>query len=166
MTFDAIPAGSAIFLDANTLVYAFTADPRFGPACETLLKRIENNELQGFTSAHVLSEMAHRLMTLEASSTLRRVLAGLANWLKRHPKEVQILNAYRNAIDELSTLPITILPVTGAHVSLAADVSRSYGLLTNDALVVVIMQQHGLTCIASNDSDFDRIPGLTRYAPV
>ena len=32
-------------------------------------------------------------------------------------------------------------------------------------LIVVLMQQHGMTNLASLDEDFDRVPGLTRYAP-
>jgi hypothetical protein len=28
-----------------------------------------------------------------------------------------------------------------------------------------ILQTNGLTKIASHDADFDRVPGLTRYAP-
>lgn len=164
VTFDSIPAGSAVFLDANTLVYAFTADPRFSAACANLLRRIENKEFQAVTSAHV-GEMAHRLITLEASSKLKRALAGLVNWLKRHPLEVQALSSNRNAIDELSILPITIHAVTRANVSQAVYISRAHGLLTNDALTVAIMNQHGLTRIASNDADFDRLPGFTRFTP-
>jgi predicted nucleic acid-binding protein len=38
-------------------------------------------------------------------------------------------------------------------------------LLTNDALTVTVMQANGLTKVAGADSDFDRVPGLTRYAP-
>ncbi|MBW3540208.1 MAG: PIN domain-containing protein [Planctomycetes bacterium] len=37
--------------------------------------------------------------------------------------------------------------------------------LTNDALVVAVMQAHGLPDLASHDADFDRVAGLTRYAP-
>ncbi len=33
------------------------------------------------------------------------------------------------------------------------------------ALIVAVMQSHGLTNLASSDSDFDRVAGLTRYAP-
>ena len=33
MTFANIPAGTAIFLDANTLIYHFTNEPQFGSAC-------------------------------------------------------------------------------------------------------------------------------------
>ncbi|MGH7170092.1 MAG: PIN domain-containing protein [Gemmataceae bacterium] len=38
-------------------------------------------------------------------------------------------------------------------------------MLHNDALIVAVMQANGLTNLASEDDDFDRVPGLTRYAP-
>jgi len=37
--------------------------------------------------------------------------------------------------------------------------------LSGDALVVAVMREHGLVNLASNDADFDRVPGLTRFAP-
>ena len=40
------------------------------------------------------------------------------------------------------------------------------GLLTNDALIAAVMRAGGLTRIASHDTDFDRVPGITRYGPV
>ena len=60
---------------------------------------------------------------------------------------------------------LDVLPVGKSHVSLAADVSRQTGLLCGDALVVAVMQAHGLANLASKDADFDRVPGITRYAP-
>jgi len=39
-------------------------------------------------------------------------------------------------------------------------------MLTNDALLIVLVQNHSLSHLASNDADFDRVPGITRYAPV
>ena len=44
MTFDAIAAGDAIFVDANVLLYYFTAHPRYGSACQKLLDRIDNKK--------------------------------------------------------------------------------------------------------------------------
>ena len=76
MTFAQIPAGAAIFLDANTLVYHFANHPNFGAVCTQLVKRIEQHQLPGFISTHVLSEIAHRLMTLEASTGLAGRLPG------------------------------------------------------------------------------------------
>jgi len=166
VTFDDIPAGAAIFIDANCLIYAATADPTYGPACKRLLERIETKELTGYVSAHVLAELAHRLMTIEAAALFSRPLTGMANWLRRHPAEVQRLTRHRRAIDDVAAIPLTILPVTGPQVSRAADVTIQHGLLTNDALIVVLMQDNGLTLLASVDADFDRVPGITRYAPV
>jgi predicted nucleic acid-binding protein len=166
MIFDDLAVGTPTFVDANVLVFAATAYPALGPSCKHFLERIENNELRGFTSAHVLSEVGHRVMTIEAASPLGRPMAGIANWFRRHPAEVQRLSRHRQAIDDCMAIPLTILPVSGPQVSRAADLSAQHGLLTNDALIVVVMQDCQLNALASNDSDFDRVPGITRYAPV
>jgi predicted nucleic acid-binding protein len=47
----------------------------------------------------------------------------------------------------------------------ATRISRQHELLTGDALIVAAMQAHGLTAIASNDADFDRVSTLVRYTP-
>jgi predicted nucleic acid-binding protein len=33
-------------------------------------------------------------------------------------------------------------------------------------LIVAVRQAHGLGKLASHDAAFDRVPGLTRYAPL
>jgi predicted nucleic acid-binding protein len=87
MTFLDIPAGASVFLEANVLVYHFTADPQFGPPCTDLIRRIEQQEIVGFE------------------------------------------------------------------------------LLSGDGLIVAVLQANGLTHLASQDADFDRVPGIIRYAP-
>jgi predicted nucleic acid-binding protein len=166
MIFDDIPAGSAVFVDANIFIYYFEPHPVFGPACQQLFLRIDNKEIQGFTSAAVFSDVVHRVMTQEAARRHSRPMAGVANWLKQHPAEIQQLSTHRLAVDDISLIGIQVLPITGSLVSRAADLSQRFGLLTNDALVISTMQSHGLTVLASHDADFDRVPGLTRYAPV
>jgi predicted nucleic acid-binding protein len=47
----------------------------------------------------------------------------------------------------------------------AARLSRQYELLSGDALIVAVMQANGLTQLASNDADFDRVAWITRFAP-
>jgi predicted nucleic acid-binding protein len=68
MNFASILAGATVFLDANTLVYHFSAHPTYGPPSATLLDRIEKLDCQGATSTHLLSEMMHKLMTIEAQN--------------------------------------------------------------------------------------------------
>jgi predicted nucleic acid-binding protein len=166
MTFPDIAAGSAVFVDANTFVYHFIADPTYGTACTKLLDRIDQQDIQGITSAHVLGELAHRLMTLEARQRFGWASAGMANRLKRHSADVQQLTWHKRGIDEVRAIEVKVLPVEGSDVSLAADISSQFGLLSNDALIVVLMQRHGITHLASVDADFDRVPGITRYTPV
>lgn len=166
MTFLDILTGQAVFVDANIFLFYFGSDPVLGPPCDQLLQRIEQGDIQGYTSAHVLNEMAHRLMTEEAQQRFNWPMTGIARRLRRHPAQVQLLARPRQAIDELSMIGLQVLPVTGAQVSLAIDVSNQHGLLSSDALLVAVMRQQGLQALASHDGDFDRVPGLTRYAPV
>jgi predicted nucleic acid-binding protein len=166
MIFADLPSGTEVFLDANTLIYHFSFHSQFGNACTELVERIEHQDLVGYISAHVLNEVVHRLMTMEASSVFGRPFRGIVRRMKRHPVDVQSLSHYRHAIDEIPLLGIQILPLLPRQVSLAADVTRQFGLLNSDALVVVIMRDQGLTHLASNDADFDRVPGITRYGPV
>jgi hypothetical protein len=93
MIFADLSAGDSVFVDANSLIYHFAPDPVLGPPCGQLLQRIENQELGGFTSIHLLSEVAHKLMTIEANALLGWPFAGMVNRLRRHPAEVQRLTA-------------------------------------------------------------------------
>jgi len=165
MTFDQIPVGAAVFLDANTPIYHFAADPKFGAACTRLLKRIENQDIRGFTSAHVLADVAHRLMTLEAMARLGWPATRLAARLRKQHAEIPKLALYQQALVKLDQMGLQVLPLSVSLVLAAANYSQQFELLTGDALIVAVMQQHGLTSLASNDADFDRVPGLTRYAP-
>ena len=165
MNLDAIPAGLAVFVDANALLYYFTAYPHYGSAFQNLLDRIENKEISGFTSAHVLTEVVDRLMTIEACQRFGWPAQGIAQRLRKHPAEVQQLTRSRQALDEITLIGVDVLPIGKTHVSLGADISRQLGLLCGDALVVAVMQAHALTNLASKDADFDRVPGITRYGP-
>ena len=165
MIFTDLPPGVSVFLDANTLLYQFTADAKYGAACTELVERIERQELAGFTSTHVVSEVAHRLMTIEAALRFSRTFAGIAPWLKKHPNELQQLTRFRQAIQEVPRYRLQILTIPADLLDPAAEVSQQTGLLHNDALIVPRMRLHGLSNLASADADFDRVPGLTRYAP-
>ncbi len=166
MIFADLAAGDTIFVDANTFIYHFAPDPVLASPCGQLLQRIENQEFDGFTSLHLLSEVAHKLMTLEANRIFGWPLMGMANRLRRHPAEVQRLTAFRQAIHQVATSRIRVLAAPVSALVDATAISQQTGLLINDALIVALMRANGLTRLASHDADFDRVPGLTRYAPV
>jgi predicted nucleic acid-binding protein len=164
MTFADLAAGDDLFLDANLLVYHFAPDPLLGVPCSQLLARIANGEVRAFTSTHVLSEAAHHLMTLEAAQ-LFGWSSKVVQHLKQQPMQISKLTRFRTSIEAVSRLNIQVLTVQPDWIAAAAGLSQQYGLLSNDALIVAVMQAHGLSKLASNDADFDRVPGLTRYAP-
>jgi len=166
MIFADIPDATSIFVDANAFVYALAPDPQFGPPAGQLLERVERGDLLGFTSSHCLSDAAHRLMCLEACATFQWPFAGIANRLKHHAAQIQQLNKYRQAMDAVVRIGMQTIVTSAHHVLLATAISQQYGLLSGDALIVVLMQESGLAHVASNDADFDRVPGITRCTRV
>jgi predicted nucleic acid-binding protein len=48
----------------------------------------------------------------------------------------------------------------------AAQIERqSFGLLTNDSMIVACMRQQGVTAIATSDSDFEQVSGISVFRP-
>jgi predicted nucleic acid-binding protein len=166
MIFADLPAGDAVFVDANPFVYHFTNHLRFGAACTALLERIERQEIQGLTSSHCLADVVHRIMTIEAMTRLNWPASGLAARLKKHHAEIPKLGLYQQAIAKVGQMGIHVFPISETLVIAASHISQQFELLTGDALIVAVMRLHGLTNLASDDADFDRVAGLTRYASV
>ena len=166
MIFADLTAGDSVFVDANVLVYHFAPHPTFGTACRQLVQRIENQDLVGFTSTHVLGEVAHQLMLAEALTLPGWSPGKVKKRLRQQPGVLQPLMRFRTAVETVLQSRITGLTIAPALLGTAATLSQQCGLLTNDALTVALMQANGLTKLASADVDFDRVPGLTRYASV
>jgi len=165
MNFASLSAGESVFLDANVLVYHFGPHPVLGAASSALVRRIENQELQGLTSTSVLSEVAHHLMGLDDSRFFgwrNKVVYRLG----QSPGNIQRLSKFRQALEEIPQLGIQILSIPPDLPGVAAIVSQQIGLLSNDALIVALMQSNNLTNLASHDADFDRVPGIKRFGPV
>jgi predicted nucleic acid-binding protein len=165
MTFADLVAGDAVFIDANTLIYHCTIDPVYGPACTDLLDRVGRGDLTGYTSTHILAEVAHRLMALEAAKLLGKPKGSPAKFLKNHLAEIRRLAGFRQAIGDWYASNLQILTIPASLIPVMTALSQQVGLLSNDSLLAAVMQAQGLTKLASNDPDFDRVPGLTRYAP-
>ena len=133
MTFANIPPGSQVFLDANTLIYHASADPNYGAACKQLLERIARRDIEGFTSSHVLTDVAHRLMTLEAIASLGWAAKGIAVRLRHNRAENPKTQPFRQAIDDVVQMGVQVLPIDFSLVSAGTALSQQFGLLTGDA---------------------------------
>jgi predicted nucleic acid-binding protein len=165
MILDDLAAGDLVFVDANILIYHFSPHPTFGTSCQRLMQRIQNQELEALASTHVVAEVAHQLMIVEASNLPGWTPGKVQQRLRRHPAAVQSLSRFRTAVEILLQSRLKILPVVPSLLQPAAMLSQQHGLLTNDAICVALMQAQGITKVASADADFDRVPGIVRYAP-
>jgi predicted nucleic acid-binding protein len=103
-------------------------------------------------------------MTIEAMNRFGWPAAGLAARLRKHRAEIPNLVLFQQAVAKVPQLAIQTVPITEQLVLEATVLSPKYELLTGDALIVAVMLAHGVTNLASADADFDRVPGLTRYA--
>ena len=115
---------------------------------------IARRELAAFTATHLLSEVAHRVMTTEASSLHKWPASGIVARLKQNPGIVQNLTNFRHAVEQIPLYGVHVLVIPAALVATAANVSQQTGLLSNDALIVAVLRTHGLTKLASNDRVF------------
>jgi predicted nucleic acid-binding protein len=165
MIFADLLAGEPVFVDANILIYHFGPHPIFGAACQQLVQRIEKQEIRGFTSTHVLGEIAHQLMIIEALSLPGWTPGKVKQRLRQQSGALLALTRFRAAVEAVLQSNIQVLTIAPALLGIATVICQQNGLLTNDALSVAIMRANGLSKIASHDIDFDRVPGLTRYAP-
>lgn len=160
-----MPAGARVLVDSNVLVYHFQPHPVFGPMCNRLMERIERQDIEGITFTNLLSELAHRLLLIEAVALPGWGSGKVLNRRKQQPTVIQRLTVYQTAVEAVLQSRMVVLSVPAALLSTATALSRQHSLLTNDALILGVMQQQRLTNLASGDSDFDRVPGITRYAP-
>ncbi len=133
MNFAQIPAGASVLLDANVFVYHFGRHAVLQPACQQLLERVARGDVVGFSSSDVLSDVAHRMMTIEAAGKYGWPMTGIAYRLQRHPAELQALAQFRQAVEEIPQFGVQVLPITAGDVLAAAALSQQHGLLSGDA---------------------------------
>jgi len=162
MNLDEVPQGERIYIDANILIYHFS---RVSMACRSFLARCESKQLEAFTGTHVLLEVAHRLMVLEALH--KELISGgqPARKLKEKPEVIKGLSDYNLAVRQIPRMGVRVKALTPNIVKESETVRLQYGLLTNDSVSVAMMRKLRLTVIATHDSDLLRIADLRAYRP-
>jgi predicted nucleic acid-binding protein len=104
-------------------------------------------------------------MTFEAATLAGSSASQVTRRLRQQPETIQNLSRFRVAIESIFSPRIQILSIPAALTVSAVALSQQIGLLSNDALIVAVMQANGLSKLASNDADLDRVPGFIRYTP-
>lgn len=152
--------GPEIYLD-TTAFYAFLRVAE--PAAGILFRQIEVGELQAYTSVLTFDEIAYRLLLAH----IRDHHSGSPLDNLRNDETNMIHTYYPPIAAKLQLLHIlphlTMLSVTAKDIAQMHEYILQHQLRPRDALHLAAMQKCGCFNLVSNDSDFDRIPALTRF---
>jgi predicted nucleic acid-binding protein len=157
-----VPAGEAVFIDANIFVYHFTG---LSPECTVFLERCEREELLGVTSVHILLETLHRLMMLEALNKGLLSPGNVAKKLREKPEVVRQLRDYQVCTEAIQEMGLEVLPLDVEIVPASRAARQRDGLLVNDSLTVALMEVQGLRALATADPDFAGVESISVYRP-
>lgn len=162
MKLDDLTPGERVFVDSNIFVYHFSGASR---QCRDLLRRCHAGDVDGVISYHILLEVTHRLMILEAR--LEGVVRGknAASQLLRKPDIVKKLHRYYRYALAIPSMGLNVLPLSADILALSHEARLKYGLLVNDSITVALMVANGVNCIATSDADFKRVVDIRVYSP-
>lgn len=157
-----------IFIDANIFTYLLTGHPIHGRACQQLLEKVENGDLEAYISPLVIDEVSYVLMV----QTTRR--AGSSADAKSRKQEMfavwqQCLAPVSEFYDYLdyliSTGHLKVLSLDYSISRIAMKCAEEYRLLPRDALHAACCKAYGIEEMATNDGDFKRVSFLTLWKP-
>jgi predicted nucleic acid-binding protein len=131
-----------IFVDSNVPMYLVGAAHPSKIAAQQLLERAVAGGERLVTDAEVLQEILHRYVAIARRDAIQPAF-----------------DALLGVVDEVFAVELT-------DVERAKDlVAGNPGLSARDALHIAVMGHQGVTRIMTFDTDFDRVPGVSRIGP-
>lgn len=157
-----------IFIDSNIFTYLLTAHPVHGRACQQLLEKVENGDLEAYISPLVIDEVSYVLMVQTAKKTgglidsksMKQEM--FASWQKC----LNPVSKFYDYLDHLiSTGHLKVLSLDYSISRIALNCAKEYRLLPRDALHVACCKAYGIKEMATNDGDFKRVSFLNLWKP-
>ena len=158
-----LQAGKRVFIDANIFIYHFTG---LSQECSAFLERCERGELWGVTAVHILLEVLHRLMMIEAVTKGLVTSGNVARKLRKRPNVVKQLADYQTQTEAILEMGIEVVGLTSDSLKIGHPYRCWDGLLVNDSLTAAAMEAEGISDLATADPDFTRVEGLRVYSPL
>ena len=132
-----------VFVDANVPIYASGRKHPQKEPCARVLMMAAENPRSFVTDAEVLQELLHRYLASGRWTLGREVLRGFSEVM--HGR---------------------IEPVHVEDIHLAASLADGHpGISARDLVHAAVMERLGTNLVVSVDTDFDRLPGVTRLDP-
>lgn len=165
-TLNKTPSRARVMLDANIVVYALFPQVGKHQSCKKLLQRGARGDVQLYMVVNTVADVIHRAMVLELLSEGTFQTSGKAvSYLKQNPHAIQKLTRYKTILSDLKQARINILPLTYRDLHASKSYRQKYGVMTNDSLILAVMQRERIHYLATNDTDFQRVPGIAVRVP-
>ena len=157
-----MPPGCKAFIDSNIFIYHFLD---LSEVCTDFLERVKSHEVRGYTPEVVMAEVLHKLMIAELASKHRMNRLEVSRLIKRHPEVISEIDRCEAALQEIPGFDIEIFPLISGSVIESQSLRLEHKLMTNDSVNLLLMKLAGLKDIATNDSDFLRVPWIKVWRP-
>jgi len=157
-----LTAEQTVFVDANIFIYHFTG---LSQECSDFLGRCERAELWGGTGIHLLLEVLHRLMMVEAVTKGLITPGNVAKKLREKPHVVEQLVDHQIQTEAILEMGIDVAGLTPDHLKASLRYRRRDSLLVNDSLTVAAMETERISNLATADPDFARVEVIQVYSP-
>ena len=161
-----VESGTEIFIDANIFLYDILGHWKYGEVCKTFLENLNRGKYCGLTSVLVCNEVFHRTMIAEVVEKYELEPKSVVSYLKKNWDIIKGLNKAWNAVEIIKRVEnLKIVEIDMDIFDTALDYSKKYCLLSNDAIHVATMKKYGVTNIATNDGDFERVEWVKVWNP-
>ena len=155
MNLDDIQNGTLCVIDTNILLYA---EQGLSAQAQRLLQRCSRGDLIGILPQTVWQELTHRLMLAEAMMLGKIAGPNPARQLAQKPDVVRSLSIYKEKIEALQDLGLGFEACTRDDLlENALALQETYGLLTNDSVVLATALRLKAEVLVSSDAAFQRI---------
>lgn len=152
-----------LYIDVNVFYMVLRSDPEHLEALRSFFQRVVKGDIAAYTSVLTMDELFYRLL-----------LGRIKDAFEGNPLDVlrergeDAVRTYapeiETALRKLVRLPhLELAAVLPGDVPVMLQSIGALGLLPRDALHVAVMRRLDLYQIATDDRDFDGVPGTTRH---
>jgi len=160
----------SIFVDANIFIDHASANPGYGKSCEEFLEKVESKNVVAITTTAVLDEVGYILSLLEGAKALKTEELKIVRKKLKEDQKLAVacyekVHEYMKYVFFLCERGLDIQKVEPKDVLTATMVGGEYMLLFTDSLHLSVMKRLKIKNIATRDSDFEKVKGITIWCP-
>ena len=154
----------SVFVDTSLFVKSLIAGDK---GLENQLCRYLEGELILFTGLGVLEETYYKLISLVTQALTGKTGAHTVKreWNKNKDISKNVKKRFDILLELIDIGAILVVPTTMSIFKRSCDISCTYGLFPNDALIAATCESYKIKKIATYDKDFEKIDFLEVFVP-